>query len=167
VIKLTQENVFNFHDLVDHLYWQYDNDGEKASWSTVRLIRVDHRTPDRIYFKYDFEKTEKVIIVKPPENHFDMRSYHLKPAYSAPIPLGAKKMKDLQFFLNQQIIHQQHVSFYKSFLPEETEVESQSNEKEKPDETKPSSNKKSCSEEGKPASKKKKPASKAKASHGK
>jgi len=98
------------------MYWDKDTDGARVMWSTVKEVRVTHRDPAIIYFRYGSKQEEKIVVN--PEADFDLVLYDLERAYDKPLPPALKKLKDFKMFLKKKIVPHRFRPFYENLTRE-------------------------------------------------
>ena len=52
---MDQKEILNIKSLVIDKKWKKDTKGEIIRWSDIMEIKVSHSTPNRLFFKYDFD----------------------------------------------------------------------------------------------------------------
>lgn len=76
VIKVTQDFIFNFKPIVDHLNTKVNTLNEKIGWNNVREIYISHIDGNIIYYKHKLNQQYKRIDLNFEKNEaFDFLNY--------------------------------------------------------------------------------------------
>jgi hypothetical protein len=138
VQKLNRSNVLTFKPLVSKQSWKKDLKGNDIKWSEVREVQVDGNEGSLLRLKYDyngeFVSMSPNLVGRP----INLKNYSPPKAYNSTLPLKAKIVEDLKFYLETMAIPIQKHQFYHDVIAgvdpvaEEnvTDVEYDSNEDE-------------------------------------
>ncbi|KAE8740383.1 hypothetical protein FOCC_FOCC014121 [Frankliniella occidentalis] len=115
--KLLNENVSDLHFLVDRHNWEYNTNLEKVSWSKVREVAVDWKSPNTVFYRYDFREPLKTVRVTMQDgSDLDLKSYVAPNAYQSRFPLSAMKKRDIRFLCSKLAIPSKYHSTFDQYL---------------------------------------------------
>ncbi|KAE8739577.1 hypothetical protein FOCC_FOCC014920 [Frankliniella occidentalis] len=109
VKELDQEIILSFKDAAQHLSWA------KVPISKIKEITIVNSSPDVVAYKLQFNSDCKVVKILPQNKRgrpVNWTTFNLHPAYSGPLPLKPKLVKDLEWYLKKDLIPTPFVPFY-------------------------------------------------------
>lgn len=117
VREMSQEDFFNFKELIKNLNFTTDETNEKVKWTHIREIVVEHEEPDVIQFKYDFaedhyKKLDLKKISKITRTKKLVTKNEPTKAYHKLIPITKKKYDHLKSLLKH--IPREYHEFYQN-----------------------------------------------------
>lgn len=125
VIEMDQSKFLDFNSLKIHSIQnrKRDTDGHNINWLQIVWIQFRKSHPDTIFFKYEMDAADflsfnvRSISVRKSlrqQQRTEENTFLLKPAYNGPIPIDAKKMKDLIDLCDSYTIGLNYHPFYKT-----------------------------------------------------
>ena len=120
VQRVTKDNVYDFSDLVKLQNWKTDVARNVIRWTQVREVKVvDSQS---LEIRYEFNEGPVVLRTDSRRGRpVHMATYSLKPAYTQPIPIKARKRTDILSLCQLRAVPTKYHRFYESLHFQETE----------------------------------------------
>lgn len=115
---LKNEDVLDFHHLVNLQKWNNDVYNQQVKWSKVRELTFSWRTPNALYYRYDFKAEPKRVEIKfkKVSDTIDLQHYIPPTAYNKKFPLKPNKANDIRTLMQKRAIPTRYHELYDNVL---------------------------------------------------
>lgn len=110
VRDVTQEDVFDFKELLGNKNWTKNSTGQSVAWSKIREVVIEDS--NNIFYKYSLDDDAMTLVIGKKTRNRGDANIILKKAHSQPIPLSNEKFKDLKSLVESGIIPRRYQSFF-------------------------------------------------------
>ncbi|CAK1587350.1 unnamed protein product [Parnassius mnemosyne] len=125
VFDLEKANFYNFKSQVTSLKnWIHDTNGNKVLFSKIKEIKACPDTPNKLFFKYDFENHDYLVLdttnrtsSRTRKTNISPQSLNeLMPAYDKCLPISNALYKDLISLCDTNAIPLHYQGFYRNLV---------------------------------------------------
>lgn len=117
VIRVKQEMIFNFWELAEKLNFAKDQAGAAVPISKIREIVCDSDDPYKVNFKLSLDSNcHRIISLKKKGKPVNFETYQLKGVYTGPLPITQKKLADLLYYCDHNLVPAEHQAFYRGLV---------------------------------------------------
>lgn len=124
VIKVNQDDIWDWKDLAEKLNLNKDNEGNSIPWRNIRELLVDGANPHELKFKVFLDDLiPKVVCTKKVGRPVNLRDFQPTKAYSGPLPIAKLKFQDLMYYCNNNFIPLEHQAYYRGLVESTNDAE--------------------------------------------